>query len=178
MIITKWKTLSSEVVLKAFIFRYKKVERESPTTGGKGTFDIVECLNWVNVIAITPDQKVVLIKQYRHGIDNVTVEIPGGAVHPGEDFKLAAMRELQEETGYTSSDWKYLGRVDANPAFMNNYCETYLALNAMPTHPQELDPFEEIEVYLRDKKDLREMVRGGEITHSLIIAAFYLLDQP
>ena len=89
---------------------------------------------------------------------------------------LAAQRELQEETGYTSSNWKYLGKVDANPAFMNNYCETYLALDAKLTHTQELDPFEEIEVYLRDKKDLKDMVRNREITHSIIVAAFYLID--
>ena len=176
MNITKWKTLSTDIILKAFIFRYKTVERESPTNGQVGKFDIVECLNWVNVIALTPDQKIVLIKQYRHGTDTVTVEIPGGAVHQGEDFLSAAKRELQEETGYTSHNWKYLGQVDANPAFMNNYCKTYLALDAIKTHPQELDQFEEIEVYLRDKSDLKSMVKSGEITHSLIVAAFYLLD--
>jgi ADP-ribose pyrophosphatase len=176
MKITKWKTINSVVALKAFIFRYKQIERESPTTAQVGKFDVIECLNWVNVVAITPDQKIVLIKQYRHGIDDVTIEIPGGAVHPGEDFLLAAQRELQEETGYTSTNWKFLGRLDANPAFMTNYCETYLALDAIATHPQELDPFEEIDVYLRDKSELKEMVKNREITHSLIVAAFYLAD--
>lgn len=176
MKITKWKTISSIVAFKAFIFRYRQVERESPTTGQIGKFDIVECLNWVNIIAITADHKFVLVKQYRHGIDAVTLELPGGAVNPGEDFLLAAQRELQEETGFTSSNWKLLGRLDANPAFMNNYCETYLALDALATHPQELDPFEEIDVYLRDKNDIKEMVKNREITHSLIVAAFFLMD--
>lgn len=175
MKIIKWKRLSSEIALTANIFRYLNVKSESPTTHQVGNFDIVQCLNWVNVIAITPDQQVVLIKQFRHGTEEVTVEIPGGAVHFNEDVRLAAERELREETGYTSKNWKHIGRVDANPAFMNNHCDTYLALDAIKTHDQEFDPFEEIEVYLRDKKDLMKMVTAGEIKHSLVVAAFYFL---
>jgi ADP-ribose pyrophosphatase len=173
MKITKWKIHSSEVAFKAAIFRYVKLKSESPTTGKIGDFDLIQCLNWVNVIAITKDQQIVLIKQYRHGTDQVTVEIPGGAVNPNEDVRLAAERELREETGYTSKNWKHIGRVDANPAFMSNYCDTYLALDAEKTHEQEFDPFEEIEVYLKDKKDVRAMVTSGEITHSIVIAALY-----
>lgn len=173
MKIEKWKTISSEVNLRAKVFQYVKVKSQSPTTGEIGDFDIVQCYNWVNVIAITPEKKIVLIKQYRHGTDEVTLEIPGGAVDLAEDLLIAAKRELREETGYTSNDWKLLGRVAANPAFMSNHCTTYLALDAIKTHDQDLDPFEEIEVHLRDKKDLVKIVANGEINHSLVIAALY-----
>jgi ADP-ribose pyrophosphatase len=173
MKIIKWKTISSEVALTAKIFRYVKLKSESPSTGKIGDFDLIQCLNWVNVIAITKDQQIVLIKQYRHGTDKVTVEIPGGAVNHGEDPRLAAERELREETGYTSKKWSHLGKVDANPAFMSNQCDTYLALEAELTHDQEFDPFEEIEVYLKPKSEIKSLVASGEITHSIVIAALY-----
>jgi ADP-ribose pyrophosphatase len=176
MKIIKWKVIEREISLQAHIFRYVKVKSESPSNGKVGNFDIVQCLNWVNIIAITKDQKIVLIKQYRHGTEVVTVEIPGGAVNIGEDPRMGAERELKEETGYTSNKWLHLGRVAANPAFMNNFCDTYLALDAELTHAQDFDPFEEIEVYLKDKKDISSMVRSGEINHSLVIAALYLLE--
>lgn len=169
-----WETIENIEVLKANIFHYSKVKRKSPTTQQIGDFDIVQCSNWVNVIAITPEQKIVLIKQYRHGSNSITTEIPGGAVNRLEDMLIGAQRELQEETGYTSQSWKSLGKIEVNPAFMTNYCETFLALDAELTHDQELDPFEEIDVFLKDKNEIHSLIRSGDITHSLVIAAFYL----
>jgi ADP-ribose pyrophosphatase len=169
-----WPTLEKIEILRASVFRYLKARRQSPSSKKIADFDIVQCLNWVNIIAITPDEKIVLIKQYRHGLDCITTEIPGGAVNHGEDKLLAAKRELQEETGYTSNNWTSLGKVDVNPAFMTNHCETFLALNALKTHDQNLDPFEEIDVFLENKKKINALIKKGEITHSLVIAAFYL----
>ncbi|MBC7538259.1 MAG: NUDIX hydrolase [Bacteriovorax sp.] len=169
-----WPTLEKIEVLRAHVFRYFKATRQSPTTKKVGDFDIVSCMNWVNIIAITPDDKIVLIKQYRHGSDSITTEIPGGAVNHQEDMLIAAQRELQEETGYTSKNWTSLGKIEVNPAFMTNHCETFLAIDAEKTHDQNLDPFEEIDVFLEDKNAINFLIRRGEITHSLVIAAFYL----
>lgn len=176
MKITKWKEIDSKIELRANIFRYKKVKRESPTTGQVGEFDIVECLNWVNVVAITEDNQVVLVKQFRHGNSEITLEIPGGAVHFDEDTLLAAKRELREESGYTSNEWSFLGKLAANPAFMSNTCTTYLALNAKKTHDLELDPFEEIEVVLVEREKILPMIKSGEIDHSLVVAGLLLAD--
>lgn len=174
MIIKKWKILESNVEFKAHVFRYKKIKAQSPNTHAIGTFDIVECLNWVNVIALTKNQEIIFVKQYRYGTDEVTTELPGGAIDFNEDPFDAAKRELREESGYTSSNWKKLGQVAANPAFMSNYCHTYLALDAEKTHELELDPFEEIEVVKFSIDEALGKVKNGEINHSLIVAAFCL----
>ncbi len=170
----KWATLETKNILKAHVFRYLTVKRQSPESLNIGEFDIVQCANWVNIIALTPDQKIVLIKQYRHGTDSFTTEIPGGAINHLEDSLVAAKRELEEETGYTSNNWVFLGKLDVNPAFMTNACFTYLAIDAQKTSKQNLDPFEEITVYLDDLKSIHQLISSGEISHSLIVAAFYL----
>lgn len=171
---TIWETLEEKVVLKAHVFRYKQVKRKSPSTEQVGEFDIIQCSNWVNILAITPEKKVVLIKQFRHGINNYTIEIPGGAINHAEDVLIGAKRELEEETGYTAPTWISLGKVDVNPAFMTNATETFLALDAIKTKEQNLDPFEEIEVFLEDISKIAQLVQQGKITHSLVIAGLYL----
>ncbi|MGZ3809733.1 MAG: NUDIX hydrolase, partial [Bacteriovorax sp.] len=163
----KWMTIETNNVLKAHVFHYFQVKRQSPLTKKIGEFDVIQCANWVNIVAITPEKKIVLIKQYRHGTDNWTIEIPGGALNSKEDSLAGAKRELEEETGYTSSNWRHLGKLDVNPAFMTNSCETYLALDAVKTSEQNLDPFEEIDVFLEDVKKIPQLVKSGEINHSL-----------
>jgi 8-oxo-dGTP pyrophosphatase MutT (NUDIX family) len=174
---TKWPTIETKNILQGGIFRYFQVKRKSPKTSEVGTFDIIQCANWVNVIAITPEKKIILIKQYRHGTDECTIEIPGGAINRGEDPLVGAQRELEEETGFTSSEWVLLGKVDVNPAFMTNTCEVFLALNAQQTAKQNLDPFEEIDVFFEDVKNINQLIKNRKITHSLVIAAIYFFLQ-
>jgi ADP-ribose pyrophosphatase len=167
------KTLHRLLKMKTMVFKHYHVVRRSELSKKIGRFDVIECLNWVNVVAINSEGKMVMVRQYRQGTDEITLEIPGGAIDPGEDKLVAAKRELQEETGYTSDQWHFIGEVTPNPAFMSNYCATYLALDCKKTHELKLDPFEEIEVEEHPVNDVEGMVANGEIHHALVVAGIH-----
>lgn len=173
--VSKWETKSKEFVSQSKVFRRHQVTRKSLDSGKEGTFDVVESLDWVNIIGLTPDNKVIFVEQYRHGTDEITWEIPGGAANRGEDLFLAAKREFEEETGYTSNEWEKIGYVDVNPAFMTNRCETYLAKNCVKNSEQNLDHFEEIDIFEIELQKIPSLIKEGKIKHSLVIAAFYFL---
>ncbi len=114
--VKKWDLIKSEKLNSYRIFSTRRDIGISPVTGKEYDFYIIEAPTWVNVVAVTADNHIVLIEQYRHGIKSVTYEIPGGMVDPGESSLDAAKRELIEETGYSSEDWLPLGEVHPNPA--------------------------------------------------------------
>jgi ADP-ribose pyrophosphatase len=169
-----WKENSRKEVLKGNIFKYSVRNLSSQISDKRGDFDLIQCFDWVNVVAITKENQIVLVKQFRNGSDKVTTEVPGGAIHPGEDPLLSAQRELKEEAGYLSSDWVKLGVVDVNPAFMTNKCYFYLAKNCEDTSQQELDPLEEIEIQLAGLVEVKKKMESGEISHSLTMLALSL----
>ena len=125
------------------------------------------------MIPLTSDNDVVLIRQYRHGTRTITLEIPGGVIEGNDSPEEAARRELREETGYQASDMHLLGHVHPNPAFLDNICYTYLARDVSIVGEQEQDEREDIEVMLKPVEEIPSLIREGEITHSLILAAFY-----
>jgi ADP-ribose pyrophosphatase len=170
--IKKWIIESENTEYSTPIFTLFKRDSKSAIQERSGTFYIVDAPDWINVIALTPQKEIVLVKQYRHGIHELTWEIPGGAVDTGDsDPLLAAKRELQEETGFTSDNWEKLGKVSANPAIFTNYCHFYIARNCTITSRQNLDTFEEIEVKTETISKFLQQVREGKIHHSLVIAA-------
>ncbi|MBT3979730.1 MAG: NUDIX hydrolase [Bacteriovoracaceae bacterium] len=173
----KWETLGETEVTKGKIFTYLKKKAKSPDSGKIGDFDVLNFADWVNVVAITDDQEIILVRQYRVGNDLVTLEIPGGAVDLGEDdHKLALIRELQEETGYRADCVTELGPLFPNPAFMSNIITTYLATGCKKVSAQNLDHLEEIEVVTYPISEIKGLIKSGEIKHSLIVAALYLFE--
>jgi len=166
-----WITLSTEVLGIYPIFELSTSLLRSPLSGREHPFFKLDCPDWCNIIAVTEDGMMIFVEQFRHGTDELTLEIPGGAVDPGEDPAAAAARELEEETGYRPATMVEIGRVDPNPAFLSNRCWTYLALGCRPDGATHFDPSEEIEVSLAPLAQFGSIIDSGAITHSLVIAA-------
>ncbi len=168
-----WNILSSTRDKSCRVFNLRTDHARSPRTGETHDFFIVESSDWVNVIPITPDKKVVLIEQYRHGVRDITLEIPGGMIEPHDTPLSAAGRELREETGYREEGLVSLGWVHPNPALQSNRCYSFVATNVVLDGRQELDDKEDIEVVLYPLSEIPGLIAGGAITNSLILAAFY-----
>ena len=119
----------------------------------------------VNVVALTQDQKIILVEQFRFGTKEDTLELPGGFIDPGENHKTAAVRELLEETGYSGKNWKYLGYIGNNPAFMNSRIHHYLLKDAIQTTTPKLDEGENISIRTFTLKELKDLLHNNKITH-------------
>lgn len=159
------------------LFRTRYDSLENPRTGQVMERLVLEAPDWVNAVALTPERQVVMVRQYRFGTGSVTLEIPGGVMHPGETPEAAARRELLEETGYTATRWRHLGSVQPNPAFQDNLCHHLLAEDARATHDQRPDPGEDLVVETVPLADLRRLILDGTVRHSLVITALaHLLD--
>jgi 8-oxo-dGTP pyrophosphatase MutT (NUDIX family) len=135
---------------------------------------------WVNIVAVTAEQEIIFIRQYRFGTGNFEIEIPGGAVEKDEDPLEAGLRELLEETGYAGENGRIIGKVCPNPAIQDNFCYTVLVENAKKIANPSLDEMEDIDVYTVKQKDLAKMMQDGTIDHGLVLNAlmFYLMTLP
>ncbi len=171
--IKKWKVIKSEPLSSNRVFSTRMDTSVSPITGEEHKFFVIESPDWVNVVAVTDRDEVLLIRQYRHGIGSETIEIPGGCVDPGETPLEAAKRELLEETGYVSDDWSCIGQVIPNPAIQTNTCYIFLAAGSRKEKDPSFDTTEHIVTFKAPVEDIPKLVLEKRITHSLVVSAFY-----
>jgi len=146
-------------------------------TGQDGiTFYRLACPDWINVIPLTADGRVVFVRQFRHGVEAETLEVPGGQMDPTDASPLeAARRELLEEAGYAGDEWTPLGWVHPNPAILRNRCHSFLVRGVRPVAPIHNDPGERTEVELVPLTDVPRLILEGTVTHALVLNAFHFL---
>ena len=178
--IKPWKCIRSQPAQSFRVFSVRTDTTISPRTRTKHDFYVIESRDWINIIPLTDDDQVVMIRQYRHGSREVTLEIPGGLVDSGDTPKKAAARELLEETGYQAKKWIKIGVVNPNPALFNNRCHTYLAQKIKKVVAPTPDQTEDIETVLIPLKKIPGLISRGEIDHAMVITAFtwYFLRYP
>jgi len=170
--IKPWKRIRTKSTDSFRVFSVRTDTAISPRTGRKHDFYIIESNDWVNIIPLTPDHEVVMIRQYRHGSREVTLEIPGGLVEAADTPKNAAARELLEETGYRAKKWTKIGVVNPNPAIFNNRCYTFLAQDIQKVSEPSPDQTEDIEVILIPLAKIPGLILKGQIDHAMVITAF------
>ena len=169
-----WPVIGSQSGPSFRIFSLRIDTARAPHTGKDHEFCVIDSPDWVNIIPLTSDKQVVMVKQFRQGIKKITLEIPGGMIEPGDSPEESAARELLEETGYKADALTHLGTVHPNPAFMTNRCHTFLAHNVQKFDGGEhFDETEDIEVELVPLSKIPTLIKEGKITNSLIVSAFW-----
>ena len=171
-----WPILDERPALSTRVFDVHQVRARSPRTDREHKFVRLVAPDWLNVIPLTDDGQVIMVRQFRHGTREVTLEIPGGMVDPGESPEDAAARELREETGYVCDHLQEIGRVHPNPALFDNTCYSYLARSTRRVGEITPDGSEDLGLELHPLADIPRLIREGAITHALVIAAFHWLE--
>jgi ADP-ribose pyrophosphatase len=168
-----WRELDTRRLLQCRIFSVDESTAESPTDGSRHSFYRLSCADWVQLIALTALNELVMVRQYRHGSSGITLEVPGGLVESGEDPAQAALRECLEETGYRAERAELLGALNPNPALFPNRISTYWARNAERVANIVQSPTEHTEVVLVPLAELPDALRNGTIDHALVAGALW-----
>lgn len=177
MSIRPWPVLNSAPKGDFRVFKVREDRKTSPRTGSEHDFVVLECANWVNVIALTADGKLVMVEQFRHGSGTVELEIPGGVMDKTDTSPVeAGLRELAEETGFEGENARIIGKVWSNPAIMNNTTYTVLVENCHERRETQFDHGEDLITRLVPINEVRQLLRDGRIGHSLVVAALLHLE--
>jgi 8-oxo-dGTP pyrophosphatase MutT (NUDIX family) len=176
VMISEWAILKRRRVADYKLFSLHKKQVRSPRTGRISEMLALHFPDWVLTLALTPRQEVVMVRQYRHGIEKVCLELPGGLVGPDDTSpELSAQRELLEETGFTVSNIRLIGECYPQPAILSNRCFFYLAEDAVKVRQQDLDANEDIEILTIPLRDIRAKIENKEIDHGMVLLAFFFL---
>jgi ADP-ribose pyrophosphatase len=173
---SRWEKLGEATLAKTVILELQSVRYRHPARGIERAFVVVRAPDWVNVLALTPDGRLVLVRQFRFGIDGLSLEIPGGVMHAGEDPVEAGRRELREETGFTGGRARLIGSVQPNPAIQSNRCHIVLVEGAVRTAELDWDENEEIEATALPVDEVLALAHNGTITHGLVLNALFLFE--
>jgi len=175
----KWKIISSEYLFKDLWFTVRKDRCETPDGKIIDPYYVYEFPTWVTALALTNDKKVIMVRQYRHAIGDVCLEIPGGCVDKDDkSLQNAIARELLEETGYSFKEYIYLGKISPNPSTNDNWMHMFLATGGDKTHDQKLDDNESIEVELYSIDGLKSLLKENKIVQAMhVTCIMYALDK-
>lgn len=170
----RWLRGEVRSLAKTRILEVQGVHYRHPRREAGREFNVIHAPDWVNVVALTPDDRLVLVRQFRFGVDALSLEVPGGVIDAGESPLAAGMRELREETGFTGDAPVLLGSVHPNPAIQDNRCHLVLITNARRTAELDWDPDEELEVLVQPVEEVYALAAAGGITHALVLNALLL----
>lgn len=163
----KWKTLSSEYLVRYPYFTARKDKCITPEGKIIEQYYVVELSTTVCALAITENDEAIMVKQYRHPVEKVLLELPGGFIDANESPEIALARELKEETGYEFESVEMVGKIAANPGVLDNFTYLFLARGGKQTAIQSLDHNEEIEVVKIPLQEVKKLLLENKIIQSL-----------
>lgn len=169
----RWKKLSSKYIYDDRWFRARADSCAFPDGRIIEPYYVVELPDWCNTVVVTADERIILVRQYRYPVDQTTYELPGGIIEKGEDPLNAAIREMEEETGYTSEDVSFLMKLAPNPAINNNTAYFFLAKNAVPAGKQHFDALEDMDTVSFSKEEIWQLLRENQLQHGVQIGPLY-----
>ena len=176
MAVREWECISSEIMGDYDVFKVRRNVMRSPRTGDELAFHMLDVPMCVKVVPVTDDGHIVLVEQYRQAVQRASLEFPAGVMEDGEDAITAAMRELEEETGYRAQKATVAGEFDPDPAIQANTIRIVVAHGCTPDGHRHQDEGEDVQVRVVSPDEVRELIRDGTIRHAAAISAWYLYE--